>query len=556
MNIEKRDKYFKEGVDHLNSKRYDEAIQDFDKAIEIDEDYKEAYLERGKCCRYNNQLKEAMEDFNRAIEIDKNYKAAYLQRGWYYGHENQLEKAIENFNRAIEIDKDYKEAYFFIGICYYFQKMFKEAIEEFNKAIEIDRDYKKAYLYMGWSYYNKGKYILENVHAALDCCNKALEIDPYYKEIYQLRRYIYEACGETNNAILDEVRYKDVDFGNYIEENIDGENCTKLCDLFLKVMNLKDKLIYKGENPVAHYTKINSIKHLIKPSEDKNGDGRDYPKLRLNNVSYMNDPTEGDVFKKLLEQKSDNIELINNLYNTSGKDKREVIQGKSNTFLASFSKSIDTSLPMWVQYTDNGQGCCLVFKSDFFDKEDNNSTLLESTNGDNKFKTEMEKGINSNNDRESYCLYEVKYIEEKKKDEFNLDDSDLEQLIEEIAIEVSALLSEKGEKHTEFSKDKKEEKRKIKSIIINILDQVRFLFKSKDYEHEHEVRLIKFTNDVKYTGDAEGYRVPHVYIDMERELEIEEVVLGPKVSEPIEIANYLYYTGKVDKVTKSHIKYK
>lgn len=526
MDIEKRDKYFKEGVNYLNNKKYDEAIKEFNKAIEIDEDYKEAYFERGRCCRYNNQLKEAMEDFNRAIEIDKDYKEAYLQRGWYYGHENQLEKAIENFNRAIEIDKDYKEAYFFIGICYYFQKMFKEAIEEFNKAIEIDRDYKKAYLYMGWSYYNKGKYILENVHAALDCCNKALEIDPYYKEIYQLRRYIYEACGETNNAILDEVRYKDVDFGNYIEENIDGENCTKLCDLFLKVMNLKDKLIYKGENPVAHYTKINSIKHLIKPSEDKNGDGRDYPKLRLNNVAYMNDPTEGDVFKKLLEQKSDNIELINNLYNTSGKDKREVIQGKSNTFLASFSKSIDTSLPMWIQYTDNGQGCCLVFKSDFFDKEDNDSLA-------SMFNT---KDIDANNLSENYCLYKVAYISDYKKFEYDRE-------IKEIVSELENLKSDLQDNE-------------IKEIVINILDQVRFLFKSKDYEHEQEVRLIKFTNDVKYTGDAEGYRVPHVYIDMERELEIEEVVLGPKVSEPIEIANYLYYTGKVDKVTKSKIKYK
>lgn len=60
---------------------------------------------------------------------------------------------------------------------------------------------------------------------------------------------------------------------------------------------------------------------------------------------------------------------------------------------------------------------------------------------------------------------------------------------------------------------------------------------------------------VEYYNKEMG-RVPHVYIDMKRELEIEEVVLGPKVSEPLEISNYLYYTGKVDKVTKSKIKYK
>lgn len=34
----------------------------------------------------------------------------------------------------------------------------------------------------------------------------------------------------------------------------------------------------------------------------------------------------------------------------------------------------------------------------------------------------------------------------------------------------------------------------IKNIIINILDQVRFLFKDKNYEHEKEVRIVKRVN--------------------------------------------------------------
>lgn len=191
---------------------------------------------------------------------------------------------------------------------------------------------------------------------------------------------------------------------------------------------------------------------------------------------------------------------------------------------------------MWVQYTDNGQGCCLVLKSEFFDKEDNDTILSESINEDNEFKTKMEKGINSNHYKESYCLYKVEYVGDNIISKY---DSHIDDIVDELK-----------NLQTEFDKEN------VKEIVLNILDQVRFLFKSKDYEHEQEVRLIKFTNDVKYTGDAEGYRVPHVYIDMERELEIDEVVLGPKVSEPIEIANYLYYTGKVDKVTKSKIKYK
>ena len=97
----------------------------------------------------------------------------------------------------------------------------------------------------------------------------------------------------------------------------------------------------------------------------------------------------------------------------------------------------------------------------------------------------------------------------------------------------------------------------IKNIIINILDQVRFLFKDKNYEHEKEVRIVKFESNgrVHFTEDSEDLVIPHVYINFKRDLIADEVILGPKVTNSVEIANYLFYTKKVNKVTKSHIKY-
>ena len=96
-----------------------------------------------------------------------------------------------------------------------------------------------------------------------------------------------------------------------------------------------------------------------------------------------------------------------------------------------------------------------------------------------------------------------------------------------------------------------------KMIIINILDQVRFLFKDKNYEHEKEVRIVKFESNgrVHFTEDSEDLVIPHVYINFQRDLIADEVILGPKVTNSVEIANYLFYTKKVNKVTKSHIKY-
>lgn len=90
---------------------------------------------------------------------------------------------------------------------------------------------------------------------------------------------------------------------------------------------------------------------------------------------------------------------------------------------------------------------------------------------------------------------------------------------------------------------------------LNILDQIRFLFKSKDYEHEKELRIIKWSNAPISDDGKREREIPHLYVEMEKSLELDEVILGPKVEKPAEIAPYLYYTNKVKKVSKSSIKY-
>ena len=55
-------------------------------------------------------------------------------------------------------------------------------------------------------------------------------------------------------------------------------------------------------------------------------------------------------------------------YETPSKG-REVVNGDNHTYLISFSEAIDT-LPMWVQYSKDGTGCCLLLKKEFFDEKE------------------------------------------------------------------------------------------------------------------------------------------------------------------------------------------
>jgi tetratricopeptide (TPR) repeat protein len=54
---------------------------------------------------------QALADFNKAIELDGRYLKGYNNRGLLYKKLNEMEKALNDFNRCIEIDGNDAEAY-------------------------------------------------------------------------------------------------------------------------------------------------------------------------------------------------------------------------------------------------------------------------------------------------------------------------------------------------------------------------------------------------------------------------------------------------------------
>lgn len=57
------------------------------------------------------ELQDALADFNRAIELDSLYVEAYFNRGFIYGYFEEYEKSITDFSRVIELSPTDGEAY-------------------------------------------------------------------------------------------------------------------------------------------------------------------------------------------------------------------------------------------------------------------------------------------------------------------------------------------------------------------------------------------------------------------------------------------------------------
>ena len=130
--------FLKIGVCYYNKKNIDEAINNYDKAIELNPNYTEAYFNKGICLSNQQKKEEAIEVFNKAIEIANNDAELYLNRGYCFFSLKNFRKAIKDFNKAIQLRPNFSEAYCRKAACYQEMKKEEEAILEYKHAIEIN----------------------------------------------------------------------------------------------------------------------------------------------------------------------------------------------------------------------------------------------------------------------------------------------------------------------------------------------------------------------------------------------------------------------------------
>ncbi|MFM7477122.1 MAG: tetratricopeptide repeat protein, partial [Microcystis aeruginosa] len=94
--------HYNRGVDYIQQEKYDLALAEFTKAINIDPRYAEAYLNRGFLYEQQEKPDLALSDYNQAININPRLALAYLGRGILYYSRKEREKAIRDLRQAAE----------------------------------------------------------------------------------------------------------------------------------------------------------------------------------------------------------------------------------------------------------------------------------------------------------------------------------------------------------------------------------------------------------------------------------------------------------------------
>ncbi len=146
--------HFFKGETYYNKGQWGEAISEYNKAIEINPRFAEAYNNRGiSFAQGKGQYDQAISDFDKAIEINSKFAEAYNNRGISYFNKGQYDQAISDYDKAIEINPRHAEAYYKRGLVYAQVKgQYDQAISDFDKAIEINPRFAEAYNNRGLVY--------------------------------------------------------------------------------------------------------------------------------------------------------------------------------------------------------------------------------------------------------------------------------------------------------------------------------------------------------------------------------------------------------------------
>ena len=203
--------FYNAGLNFLNDRRYNDAIDKLKEAIDKEPIFIQAHYRLGLVYFENGTLEASEQSANDTLELNTNYqpalalldniRRAYVDMGYEALEELDLTEAEKYANKAFLIDEDcqlahklfesIKQAYYKQACDYLSNKQYSKAISEFNKLISKDPNFIDAYCGLSKTYLGQ-----RSLREAQHYANEVLKLEKNYQPALQvlkdIRREYYE----------------------------------------------------------------------------------------------------------------------------------------------------------------------------------------------------------------------------------------------------------------------------------------------------------------------------------------------------------------------------
>jgi tetratricopeptide (TPR) repeat protein len=191
---------------HALERRFDDALEDFARALEMDPENASLFSARGQTLRVIGRLEDALRDFDRAIELAPNGETAIASRGVIRQRLGRLDEAVADLTRAISLRPSDDWAWAHRGEAYRLMGNYRLAVADFTEAIRLDPQYEFAYASRALARRRLGHHREE-----LSDLDAAIELNPDYEWAYAQRGITHRAAGRRDEAVADFTKAIDLD---------------------------------------------------------------------------------------------------------------------------------------------------------------------------------------------------------------------------------------------------------------------------------------------------------------------------------------------------------
>jgi len=153
---------------------------------------------RGRELQRAGSYEEALAEFDRAVEQNAELVVAYVGRAMTHGDLGAYEEAIRDLDRAVELEPDRAMAYSWRGEYHRIQRCYDEAVRDLDEAIRLDPTDNFAWASRGASHTARGEF-----DAALVDLNRALEMKPDYAWALVRRSQAWRGLGDPVRQLAD-----------------------------------------------------------------------------------------------------------------------------------------------------------------------------------------------------------------------------------------------------------------------------------------------------------------------------------------------------------------
>jgi len=187
----------KMGIVSLRREMWSEAEEKLNDALSIDSTAAETHFERGLECEFNLRHNDAIKEYDKAVEEYINLIEIYKHLGILAGQKDEPEQGIQYYEKTVDIKKTLSASYQRLGIIYRENGIIDESIISFLKAREVDPNNETIYYNLGLSY----SLVDTLIEDAMDAFKKSIEIDSTNAEAHYQLGMVYGKMGNLANQI-------------------------------------------------------------------------------------------------------------------------------------------------------------------------------------------------------------------------------------------------------------------------------------------------------------------------------------------------------------------